>query len=292
MTQPTNYRAVLEQALLPCPFCGGTDIEEKHRHDYNSVKCKSCRATMAQSDIGYGDAGKLWNRRHIQPPLTAGRAALEQPQGEALPAGLERCEFNDSCDFCNAPEQGVFTRLIHNAEDCTEAEFYICGGCLFSAIPPKPHPQASEPAPSTARYSDIVSDGGMDPRNSSDEAAAALLEAQPKLEPLTGEQVEWVTNDNAELGVKIGQQFFFLYKGASLVYEEALHDDGTPMMWRKVGKREFGECCYPVKFYRPGAVLPSRYTDTLDFVPGLSFGEPGDADWRPLPAAHKIGGQG
>ena len=35
---------------------------------------------------------------------------------------------------------------------------------------------------------------------------------------LKDEQVEWVVNDSAELGVKIGNQFFWLYKGASLIY--------------------------------------------------------------------------
>ncbi len=59
--------------------------------------------------------------------------------------------------------------------------------------------------------------------------------------------VEWVVNDLSELGVKIGDRFFFLYKGESLVYEEALHDDTKePMRWRPVGKREFGEVCEPL----------------------------------------------
>lgn len=63
---------------------------------------------------------------------------------------------------------------------------------------------------------------------------------------LKEEQVEWVTNDNGELGVKIGEQFFFLYKGESFVYESGLHDNGTPLHWRPVFKREFGECAHPI----------------------------------------------
>ncbi len=106
---------------------------------------------------------------------------------------------------------------------------------------------------------------------------AALLHARKNAVP------EWIVNDNAELGVKIGDQFFWLYKGDNIVYEDATHDDGTPMMWRIVGKREFGECCHPVKFYKDGARLPERYTDTLLFTPGLSFGNPDDGEWRPLP---------
>lgn len=95
----------------------------------------------------------------------------------------------------------------------------------------------------------------------------------------------WIVNDSAELGVKIGDRFFFLYKGDNLEYKTGLHDDDTPMMWRPVGKREFGECCHPVKFWKEGAPpLPKRYADELQFIPGLSFGRPEDADWRPLPA--------
>lgn len=63
---------------------------------------------------------------------------------------------------------------------------------------------------------------------------------------LKADDVQWITNDNAELGVKIGNQFFFLYKGYSLVYESGMHDNDTPMMWRPVFKREFGECAHPI----------------------------------------------
>ena len=116
---------------------------------------------------------------------------------------------------------------------------------------------------------------------------------------LTEDDVEWVVNDIAELGVKIGQQFFFCYKGGSLVYGErggetengvCLHDDGTPMMVRPVGKREFGETCKPIIHMKVenGHIYdrtPYPYRQELTYTPGLSFGKPGDADWRPLPAA-------
>lgn len=67
---------------------------------------------------------------------------------------------------------------------------------------------------------------------------AKLAEAQ---EPL------WIVNDSAELGVKVGDRFFFLYKGDNIEYKEAKHDDGSPMFWRIVGKREFGEVCHPLQ---------------------------------------------
>lgn len=102
---------------------------------------------------------------------------------------------------------------------------------------------------------------------------------------IQADDVEWIVNDNAELGVKIGDQFFFLYKGESLEYKDGKHDDGTPIMWRPVGKREFGECCHPVKFWKPGVAMPKRYRDELEYIPGLSFGKPEDSDWRPMPQA-------
>ena len=93
-------------------------------------------------------------------------------------------------------------------------------------------------------------------------------------------QVNWVVNDIGELGVEIDGQYFFLYKGESLQYEDATHDDGTPMMVRMVGKREFGETCQPIN----RKSLEGRYTQELVFTPGLSFGKPEDGDWRPLRA--------
>ncbi len=68
---------------------------------------------------------------------------------------------------------------------------------------------------------------------------------------LTADDVEWVVNDLAELGVKIGDQFFWLYKGDSFVYEEGKHDNGSPMHWRPVFKREFGECAHPIDYADP-----------------------------------------
>lgn len=87
---------------------------------------------------------------------------------------------------------------------------------------------------------------------------------------LDDSEVEWVVNSLSELGVKIGGQFFWLYKGRSLVYEKGLNEDNdTPILWRPVGKREFGECCHPLHL----KTLPDIYTD----------GE----GWQPLPTTQK-----
>ena len=113
-------------------------------------------------------------------------------------------------------------------------------------------------------------------------SAAPTPPAQPAEKvPLTDEDVEWVVNDLGELGVKIGNQFFWLYKGYSLVYEDAKHDDGTPMMWRIVGKREFGETCKPIIHLKVenGQIYdrtPYPYRQELVYTPGLSDGKPED----------------
>lgn len=82
-----------------------------------------------------------------------------------------------------------------------------------------------------------------------DAALRAALEREPG-EWLRSEDVEWIVNSIAELGVKIGGQFFFLYKGKSLVYSEPTGEE-APLMWRPVGKREFGECCHPLNLKDP-----------------------------------------
>lgn len=71
------------------------------------------------------------------------------------------------------------------------------------------------------------------------------------------EEVEWVVNNLGELGVKVGTQFFFLYKGHSLNYGKHMvpcTENGKVMQWRYVLKREFGECCHPINYEDPSRV--------------------------------------
>jgi hypothetical protein len=82
-----------------------------------------------------------------------------------------------------------------------------------------------------------------------------------KLPQLEAEDVQWVVNDDGELGVKIGDQLFFLYKGESLA-PGGLRDDGSPKLWRNVQKREFGESCHPVAFDRPCDHSEGWYAET------------------------------
>ena len=92
---------------------------------------------------------------------------------------------------------------------------------------------------------------------------------------LKKEDVEWVVNDMAELGVKIGDQFFFLYKGRSLDY--ATDEDEWSIKWRYVGKREFGECCHPwyaIKKVSGEERLPETY---------VGFHGEKETEWEAIP---------
>jgi hypothetical protein len=118
---------------------------------------------------------------------------------------------------------------------------------------------------------------------------------------MTEDDVRWIVNDLGELGVEVNGRFFFLYKGKSLEYGKhaeakggvCLHDDGTPMMYRMVGKREFGEVCKPIIHMKVenGVIYdrtPYPYRQELTYTPGLSFGKPEDGDWKALPQAPNV----
>lgn len=83
----------------------------------------------------------------------------------------------------------------------------------------------------------------------------------------------WVVNNLGELGVKVNDQYFFLYKGDNLQYTE------KNMFVREVKKREFGEVCKPIGFFSPAdnGDIRIRITDTYHL-------EDGD-DWKILPPA-------
>ena len=103
------------------------------------------------------------------------------------------------------------------------------------------------------------------------------------------DDVKWVVNDSYELGVRIGDQFFWLYKGGSLVYEDGKHDDGSPIRFRAVAKREFGEVCVPEFFVRTNAPMTNSYEHhQRALVYGLGETEPTtdpEYQWQDLPAA-------
>lgn len=129
------------------------------------------------------------------------------------------------------------------------------------------------------------SDGFYEAINEMDGLYQAASKAAPGEQPTP----VWIVNDLGELGVHVNGRFFFLYKGDNIEYGKnggvsALHDDGTPMRYRVVGKREFGEVCHPLEWMVSGR-SKSRYSVDLVYTPGLSFGKPEDSAWRTLPAA-------
>jgi len=101
---------------------------------------------------------------------------------------------------------------------------------------------------------------------------------------LSADDVRWVVNDNGELGVEIDGQHFFCYKGRSLQYSNGTHDDGSPMMVRQVGKREFGETIWPLSWMDAGK-REDKYSVEIEYNEGLSDGEPDDPRWLWKPLA-------
>lgn len=43
--------------------------------------------------------------------------------------GLQECEFDDECDFCDEPEGGTFA-AISSGDGYTETDYYICFKCV------------------------------------------------------------------------------------------------------------------------------------------------------------------
>ena len=107
---------------------------------------------------------------------------------------------------------------------------------------------------------------------------AAALQAQVER---CGKDVHWVVNDTGELGVEISGRYFFLYKGESLEYKDGKHDDGKPMLVRRVGKREFGEVCHPISWIMSGRSQERYDVEVISHFQPL----PDEWKWKPLPQA-------
>lgn len=164
------------------------------------------------------------------------------------------------CPFCGSDDISAGEVLTSN--DCgghsTQSECQSCG-----ALGPRAFLSEGE-----ADYGDVKAIAAWNRRSA----------PTPNCEP------EWIVNDMGELGVRVNGIHYFCYKGDNIVYETGLHDDGTPILHRNVGKREFGETVWPAKWYEQGR-RETRYTQELVYTPGLSFGPPDNPKykWSPLP---------
>jgi len=109
----------------------------------------------------------------------------------------------------------------------------------------------------------------------------------PKEQMTMSTEPRWIVNDMGELGVEIGGRCFFCYKGDSIEYADGVHDDGTQILFRGIGKREFGETVWPMSWINEGR-SERRYTQELVYIPGISDGDPDDPayKWAPLPKAN------
>ena len=101
----------------------------------------------------------------------------------------------------------------------------------------------------------------------------------------------WIVNSLGELGVLVDGQAYFLYKGESIQYEATDKD----VLYRAVGKREFGETQWPESWIKAGR-RESRYTVEISNPPGYNLVTgiilprtplPEIYTWRPLPAPHR-----
>lgn len=119
--------------------------------------------------------------------------------------------------------------------------------------------------------------------------AGDLREITSALQP---EDVRWVVNSKGELGVEVHGQVLFCYKGRSLSYaDDPENDDGSPILYREIGKREFGETVWPLSWHIAGRSEDHYAVETV-YTPGLSFGEPDNPayKWKPLPTSASASG--
>lgn len=84
----------------------------------------------------------------------------------------------------------------------------------------------------------------------------------------------WIVNSLGELGVRIGSKCYFLYKGDNIEYDDSTHEEdasgfsaGEPIMWRRVFKREFGECVHPLNLTRPDYIGTVHKRDSAEWSP-------------------------
>jgi len=126
----------------------------------------------------------------------------------------------------------------------------------------------------------LVIDGLMQEIDRLREDPKHVPTTKPELGSVGPDDIKWVVNDIAELGVEVAGRVFFLYKGRGLEYAHPWHDGSDEdipeclMRYRLVYRREFGECAHPHSHYS----VDGRPVNNTGLY---SYGNP--EDWKQLP---------
>lgn len=103
-------------ALLPCPFCGSTDLGHGESAYCSTVICRQCRGAMQRPN--YDGARQAWNTRISD----SGHAALEQ-ENARLRAALEHYMaiddgvvnfMNGFADKPRIDQNSIARKALHN----------------------------------------------------------------------------------------------------------------------------------------------------------------------------------
>lgn len=63
--------------LLPCPFCGSSEIEYHYNTHAHWLSCENCECEVG-TELTFADAKTRWNTRHaLTPPQSPNRAVLD-----------------------------------------------------------------------------------------------------------------------------------------------------------------------------------------------------------------------
>lgn len=55
---------------------------------------------------------------------------IENKKIEAI--GLTSCEMHEECNFCDAPQNGIYTPMV--GYDSGDIAYYICGKCALEKV--------------------------------------------------------------------------------------------------------------------------------------------------------------